>query len=115
MLDERDQVVERHGAAVRAGGSGTGRNGGGAARGPAAARAPASSARSKLNGPRPAPGEVARVERLQRVPHDDPTASAGRGRDRVEQLAERHRGRAARPVRSSAPEWTTTSVLGGRA
>ena len=86
----------------------------GAACGRAAASAPASSARSKLNG-RPAReragGEVARVERLQRMPHDHLLrARAVRLRpvDRVEQLAERHRGRTAGPVRSSAPECTTT-------
>ena len=83
---------------LRSSGSGSRRNGAGSRRSSCVARAPPSVTRSKLHGAsgeQLAGREVARVERLQRVPHEHLRArvAAHRALDRVEQLADRDRGR----------------------
>ena len=93
---------------VSSGGSGPGRNGPGSTRSASSARAPSSVTRSKLHGARRdqlAGGEVARVERLQRVADEDRAgvAAGERAVDHVEQLADRHRRGRGRFVRSSLP------------
>jgi hypothetical protein len=62
-------------------------------------------------------GEVARVEGLQRVPDEDLLAARrpGAGGDRVEQLAQRHRGRATGPGALVGAGVHDDQVLGGRA
>ena len=80
-------------ASRRAGGSGPARNGCGSARGSPSGASRRRARPGRSSRPDRRPVEVARVERLQRVAHDDPSApplGAGRWRRHVEQLADRH-------------------------
>ena len=113
MLGEAHEVLELDERRRSRGGSGAGeerrRRG---ALGRSAPARPSSVTRSKLHGPlghERADGEVARVERLQRMADDDALARgavvrADRAVDHVEQLADRAPpAAAARFVRSSLP------------
>ena len=105
MLDEAHQVVEldqrrpRAAAAAPAGTRPAARRAAVSARAPSSARGRSSTVASRHERPG---GEVARVERLQRVADHAPDRGAGRrvaadrAVDDVEQLADRHRGRARR-------------------
>ena len=110
VLQERDQVVERHEAGRCAGERGGEerwrcgpRPGGGAGPGQLG---PVEAERCRR-------GEVAPVERLQRMPDHDIGLRRGGG-DGVEQLAERHRGRAAQPGALVGARVDDDERVGGR-